>query len=57
VAVIVQRRGDVYAARVGAPELARDWETDRPYGRNELRRIIEDLGDSTGREVAAPVEK
>jgi hypothetical protein len=44
VAVIVKRLSDLYTARVGPPELDRDWETDRPYRRDELRRTIEDLG-------------
>jgi hypothetical protein len=44
VAVIVQRRGDEYTARVGPPESDQVWETDRPYGRDELRWKIEQLG-------------
>lgn len=43
-AVIVVRHGDEYTAEVGPPELARGWSTDRPYGRDELRRMIENLG-------------
>jgi hypothetical protein len=44
VAVIVQRVGDAYTAQVGPPELDREWTTDRTYGRDELRGLIEDLG-------------
>jgi hypothetical protein len=44
VAVIVQRDGDAYTARVGPPELDHEWVTDKSYGRAELRRIIENLG-------------
>ena len=43
-AVIVSRRGDEYTARATPPEVQEPWETDRPYGRGELRRMIEDLG-------------
>jgi len=44
VAVIVQRRGDEYTARVTPPEVAEPWETDRAYERDELRWKIEALG-------------
>ena len=43
-AVIVSRRGDEYTAQATPPEVQEPWETDRPYGRAELRRMIEDLG-------------
>ena len=43
-AVTVTRTGDSYTAAVGPPEVAHEWVTDRPYGRDELRLRIEDLG-------------
>lgn len=43
-AVIVDRRGDEYTARVTPPEVTEPWETDRAYQRDELRWKIERLG-------------
>lgn len=42
--VVIVRHGDAYTAQVGPPELDREWATERSYGRDELRRIVEDLG-------------
>ena len=42
--VTVQRLGDLYTAQVGPPEIDGEWETKRPYRRDELRRVIGGLG-------------
>ena len=43
-AVIVTRRGGEYMAQVTPPEITSEWKTDRPYSRDELRRMLESLG-------------